>query len=167
MQLVSRALWILIQYGARKLRFHISTHIISERMRYAIQTPSNCYQELFILQLLQLDFGCDNRNISKKNHLWTMQKLSQAYFGPHKHIQSFSKCHFPCGNLFGLFFSPVCIFLYGCEFDISSLHKSNTSWANTYFEYIRVISYRFSLILGSSHFSHWQLELIFVHRLQT
>lgn len=42
------------------------------------------------------------------------------------------------------FFLFLSSYFYGCEFDIFSLHKSNTSWANTYFEYIWVISFLFN-----------------------
>lgn len=113
----------------------------------------------------------DNRNISKKNHLWTMQKLSWAYFGPYTQNAIFHVEIYSVGNFFSLFLS-IHLPIYGCEFDISSLHKSNTSWANTYFEYIWVISFfcvlpffRYRLlVLITSHTSND--ELIFVHRLQ-
>lgn len=98
----------------------------------------------------------DNRNISKKNHLWTMQKLSWAYFGTNAifsmHEDIFSIMFCVCESVF------VCVRVcHGCEFDISNLYKSNTSWANTYFEYIWVISFSFYIyfnaFLSRSHFT--------------
>lgn len=77
----------------------------------------------------------DNRNISKKNHLWTMQKLSWAYFGPYTqnaifHVEIYSVGNFfPSSSLYIFRYMVVNLIFPACT---SQIHPEQTRTLNTF-----------------------------------